>query len=1286
MADSTQIVVPIELRALLVNQPVINGTTFRRWTNRYDYLVNNMQSPTPAPFQNGGQDAKPGIHLHWRLPKALTHGQQQALLFAVYQGVQAIVTGLQQAAIAPELASAFTANGLPQPAASISVGPATNGDTSNWLIVDWPNARRYLVGIKLDGQGREYLSVADANLAFPEVPNRWLVTRFQPGMTKVDAKSWIIESDVINAANSVASYLDPKSQNLSSSGVVCKIGNVEVLTASWSDAGTGKAMFLRAIGPGDVTFSAYAPAVENVFSFVDTDATQLPDNTPLTYVIAGWYANAAFDPLNNPLPEVATQEFLALMKALNWDIAGIDDIDDYTGPIATQSVYHGMVHSLVWQTRTMPTGQDTEIPQDIANTVKVAIGNTSVEALTALIGATSGNQAIDLTLLEALQYGVLDAVDQVAGRTLVADKMRQARYGTKSGGLSWEIVASEQQGGALAATAPPDLTAYAEGLATLNQQQQALDEKQRELMALQWTLYARWWKNQNYNVLGLGPTAPPDNMDTIALALQEQSSEYQDLVASIQKLQQEIAAAYSNGSVPLPTSATAINQFATNVLKLPGSLVLKAVNAPRYWQPRDPVVLVSGVTGAQDSSVQLRCRTAGQLVSGLKINNITVTAAGEASFIPLPIANPNIPGLVAALCQEAYFLDPANAENIAKNLFKGNVQQADVIKAVAASGWADATSFGPVPVAVTSWKQPWMPLFLEWSIKWFPTYAQNGQNSPWIFNRDEWKFDGDDYDWNGTSLDESILIGYSGRTILSSHAIINFESRLRDFINKSKPPRLDLEKLDALVKAMQSWGILSQSLSGLHEQFVTRSVSQSWPPIGDVAALIQAQYDVSPDPTKSDKDTDYGPVPPTFFPQMGGFFVIDDIGIVDAFGQSISLMPANNNPTGGVSSAFTPIRSQQVTPTKANIAVGDYTPAQFVKQAFGLVQPAKLEMRWVDAARDDAEVGLAAGANPVCGWLLPNHLDEAISFYDQAGKLLGELRASADNSGTTWYPAPDSQTPITDPADIPNAHLSKMVTGLMAAQRASSATLDNFMKVIDETLWLVDPIGARSDSDMSVLIGRPLAVVRLKFGLDLEGPAYSNQSWADTFTADDNGVTSTGFALRLGSQAVREDELIGYFSDETYQTFNSVYYPAGLDQASNYVQEVGGGAANYLSVVPQGADKFVTLLMDPRGSVHGSTGILPVKAISLAPRFVDPALKSMEVTFQVGSLLTSQQAILIPRLSEQNGQWSWIDHSNTTDFQIEPIQFASPNAKLSTPAMMIRDGWLKFVSDLEGDG
>lgn len=1285
MTDLTQIVVPIELKALLVNQPVINGTRFRRWTNHYEYLVNNMQSPTPEPFQDGGQDAKPGIHLHWRLPQALTHGQEGAVLFGIYQNVAAIVTSLGQDAVAPALAAAFTANGLPAFGNTVSVGPAKDGDTSNWLVIDWANGRKYLVGIKIGDQGKEYLSVADANLAFPEVPNRWLISRFQPGMTKVDPKSWIIESDVLNAGTSVASYLDPKSQNLSSAGVVCKIGKVEVLTATWTDPGADQDMFLQAIGPGDVTFAAYAPAVENVFSFVDTDAAQLPENTPLTYVIVGWYANAEFDPLNNPLPEVAAQEFLTLMKSLHWDIAGVDDIDKYTGPIAEQSVYHGMVHSLVWQTSTMPSGQATEIPQDIANTVKVAIGNTSVEALTALIGATAGDQSIDLTLLEALQYGVIDAIDQVGGRTIVADKMRQARYATKSGGLNWDVVPSQQQGGALSSAPPPDLSAYADGLATLNQQQQSLDEKMRELVALQWTLYARWWKNQNYNVLGLGPTNPPDNMDTIAAALQESSSEYQALVASIQKLQQEISALYSNGIVPLASSATAIGNFASNGLQLPGSLVLKAANAPRYWQPRDPVILVSGVTDAgNDNAFELVCRTAGQLITGLKIKGTTVTATGSAGFIPLPLANANLPPLVAALCQEAYFLDPGNAENIAKNLFKGNVQPADVTAAVAGGTWADAASSAPAPVAVTSWKQPWMPLFLEWSIKFFPTCAQADQDSPWLFSRGEWTFDGDDYDWNGTALDESIMVGYSGRTVLSSHAIVNFEGRLRDFINKSKQPRPDLEKLDALVKAMQSWGILSQSLSGLHEQFATRSIGQSWPPIGDTAALIQDQYGVSPDPTKGDKDSDFGPPPPTFFPQMGGFFVIDDIGIVDAFGQSISLMPANNNPTGGNASAFTPIRSRQVTPAKANIAVGDYTPAQFVKQAFGLVQAAKLEMRWVDAGQDDAEVGLAAGANPVCGWLLPNHLDAAISVYDQPGKLLGELRAAPDRS-LTWYPAPDSDTPITDPATIPNAHLASVVTGLIAAQKAASATLDNFMQVIDETLWLVDPIAARSDANMSVLIGRPLAVLRMKVGLDLEGPAYADQSWAETFTGNDNGITGTGFALRLGSPAVREDGLIGYFSDEKYQTFNSVYYPAGLDRTSSYVQQIGGQAANYLSVVPKAASKVVTLLMDPRGSVHGSTGILPVKEISLPPRFVDPALKNMEVTFRVGSLLTAQQAILIPRLSEQNGQWSWIDHSSATDFQIEPIEFASPNAKLSTPAMMIRDGWLKFVSDLEGD-
>jgi hypothetical protein len=1283
MTGTTQLLIPMALRAMLVNQPVLNGTKFRRWRNNYSYLVNNMDSPTPAPFQDGGNAPQQGIHLHWRLPQALKHGRPGAVLFDVTATVTGIVSALDKNIVSSDLAAAFSRNGLALPATGVSVAPKDDANTSGWQLIDWPNARHYLIELKQDAANAQYLAVSDARISFPQVPNRWLVIRFQHGASKVEPTSWIVESDYLNAADGTVSFLDPQSQNLASPNAVSKIGKSQLLTASWTENAATDAMYLRAIGPGDVTFSAYAPAAQNVFSFVDGDVANLPENTALTYLVAGWYANPDFDPLHDASAQMA--DFIAQLDDLKWAIAGVCDLSQYTGPVATQSIVHGMLHSLVWQTARMPSGDATQVPDDIGKSVKVAIGNTSVEALAALVGVTSGDQDIDLTLLEALQYGSLDTLDNVGGRTLVADKARQARYGASPGGQSWEIRAREVDGSALPTAEPPNLRDYAVGLAVLNQAQATLDADQRKLASLQWTLYARWWKNQNYNVLGLGPANPPDDMTQIAAALATTSPEYQALVAEIQKLQQAISVAFTSRSLPVATDAASIAEYAKDVLKLPSSLLLKPKSAPRYWHPNDPVLLVSGIANPDDSTSTeaLPCRTLTQIVTGLTINGKTVTADSAAALIPLPVANTSIPAPVYALCKEAFFLDPANWQTIASNLFMGNVQPADIGTAIAKGAWADAASRAPLPLSVQAWVQPWDPLFLEWSVKWFPTYSQKDASSPWQFKRDEWQFDGDDYNWAGVHLDERLMVGYTGRTVLSSHSVFNFENRLHDYIAKSKTPQPKLEKLDALLTAIRSWGVMSQRLSGLHDEFATRSSGLAWPPIGDVAALVQNQYQSTPDTTKGDQDYDYGPVSPTFFPQMGGFFVIDDIEVVDGFGQSVSLLAANNNPTGGKASAFTPIRSQQVTPANPNISLGDYTPAQFVQQPFGLVQPAQLAMRWVDATNDANEVGLTADANPVCGWVLPNHLDVALAIYDQQGQLLGEVREDLNRQTVAWYPAPDSLAPINTPEQIPNVHLRGVVTGLMAAQKQAATTFDNFVKVIDESLWLVDPLGPRSDLDMAVLIGRPLAVLRLRLALELEGDTRTNQSWADTFTANDNAVSQTAFALRLGSLALREDGLIGYYAGEGFQTFNSVHYPSGLDASSDYVKPIGGKAGNYLSLTPNGSPAFVTLLMDPRGSLHGTTGILPVKEISLPNGFYESTLSNMEITFSVGSLLTSAASIQIPRLAEQNGAWSWISHSSITQFESDAVDFSSPNARLSAPSMVIQDGWLRFLTHLD---
>ena len=1288
MTQSTQLLVPMELKALLVNQPVLNGTSFRRWQNNYKFLADNMQSPTPAPFQDTGDPAPKGFHLHWRLPDALRHGTPGTVLFAVMNNVPAIVSALDNLTVSSDLQSAFAAAGFALSASGLSVSNTGSDSTAGWNLKDWDKGKDYALTVELTAAGQEYIQVADAAIVFPLVPNRWLICRFQHSGSKVDPVTWIIESDHMDPHTGAISFLDPTQDNIANLKVVTRIGKVEAFTATWTETNSDGRMFLRAIGPGNETFSAYAPAANCVFGFVDTDAANLPENTALSYAIFGWYANPAFDPLSNPIPEVpevAAKEFLARMQALNWSIAGIDDFAKYTGPIAKVSVYHGMVHSLVWQTATQPGGASSQVPVDISDTVKVAIGNTSVEALSALIENTAGEADIDITLLEALQYGVLDALDTVGGTTVVANSTRQARYAAQGSGIVWELRTRSLERGANLSDLTAAKAKFEDALVNLNVLQRQIDENVRSLQSKQWTLYARWWKDQYCNTLGLSPTYPPENMAEIEAALENTSPEYKKLVDEIKALQNAISAAYAGGSLPHYSNPESIARYASDVMKLPASLELKAKGAARFWHPNDPVLLVSGVANPDDTTSKdpLQCRIADQIVIGLTIGGTTVTTADAARYTPLPPQNGAIPAIVFDLAKELYFLDPANWDNIAKNLFHDSATAADVAAAIRDGHWAAADEYGPLALSVAAWIQPWMPVFLEWSIKWFPTYSQDNPDAPWHFDRDQWSFDGDDYNWTGTSLNQSLIGQYAGRTVLSGHAVLNFENRLKAYISSLPAPDPALEKLETLLTTMKSWGMLSQQFSGLLSEFATRSIDPAWPPFGDVAPLIQNMFQTAPDPTKGDRDNDFGPVWPTFFPQMGGFFVIDNIEIVDSFGQCISLLAANNNPAGG--ERFVPIRSWQVTPKNQNISVGDYTAAQFVQQTFGLVQAARLDLLWIDAAKDDAQVGYGDQANPVCGWVLPNHLDQALSIYDQAGVLLGEVQENPQTSQVEWFPAPDAKQPVLNPSDIGNNHLRDFVTGLLAAQTQSEDSFDNFLKVIDETLWLVDPLGGRGDQNLSVLIGRPLAVLRMSVGLSLMGEPLLNQSWANTFADDDNGVTQTAFQLRFGSLALRDDGLIGYFDDGQYGTFNAVHYPSGLDTASHYVKQIGGKEGNYLSVTPNAAPSFITLLMDPRGSLHASSGILPVKDVVLPQRFVNGALANMEVTFRVGSLLTPLAAIQIPRLAEQNGAWSWISHTSPTDFVVEPIAFSSANANLSAPVTEIKDGWLRFTSDLAKD-
>jgi hypothetical protein len=373
-------------------------------------------------------------------------------------------------------------------------------------------------------------------------------------------------------------------------------------------------------------------------------------------------------------------------------------------------------------------------------------------------------------------------------------------------------------------------------------------------------------------------------------------------------------------------------------------------------------------------------------------------------------------------------------------------------------------------------------------------------------------------------------------------------------------------------------------------------------------------------------------------------------------------------------------------------------PSELIQLKPAFVQTARLNFRFISAANDQNETGLWPDSSPVCGWVVPNHLDQGLAVYDAAGNALGEillLTDTAGNANVTWLPAPDTTTALNDIGQAANSHLSKFVLALTQVHDQGKS-FQNFLQAIDETLWTVDPIGSRADQNLSVLIGRPLALVRAQLQFELEGQPVFNQSWRDTLQKQTAGIENLPFPIRLGSLDLNDDGLMGYFLDEDYGTFNSVHKPDGFQPASgSYLNPVGYNQ-NYINLkfdYPDYSTQLITMLLDPRGDVHAFTGILPVKTVSLPAAYFESAISKMAVTFRTGPVLTDAQTIRIPYPTEKNGTWSWIQRATPADpqhwtepggWKVEEIVRADQNARLPNSAPRLLEGWLKLTpTDIE---
>ena len=105
----------------------------------------------------------------------------------------------------------------------------------------------------------------------------------------------------------------------------------------------------------------------------------------------------------------------------------------------------------------------------------------------------------------------------------------------------------------------------------------------------------------------------------------------------------------------------------------------------------------------------------------------------------------------------------------------------------------------------------------------------------------------------------------------------------------------------------------------------------------------------------------------------------------------------------------------------------------------------------------------------------------------------------------------------------------------------------------------------------------------------------------------------------------------------------------------------------------------LTMLVDPRGVVHATCGILPTKAIGIPADHYDKALRSLQITFRSGPILTgSGEKVNLPLPAEPGYTWSWVEKNQSAWTENSSIGPARLEATFSE-AQAIREGWLKLT-------
>ncbi|MER7274772.1 hypothetical protein ABT369_09975 [Dactylosporangium sp. NPDC000244] len=1033
---------------------------------------------------------------------------------------------------------------------------------------------------------------------FAAVPDRWLVRRTGGGLAP---RAWVVESGYLHpdGTGSAAGVAVPFPKSAQSSRPFRYLGRA-VPRELWQERDPN-AEYVRQVtavgyllnaesGYSDPTFAALYPNCHSVFGFHDPQiGAAIPPG--LRYELLGWYGDPA-------------QDFLATVRAIAdttprrpfADVLRERAAWTYPGEDApTQMVCYAACGFTATTTpaRLMPA--------------TLTVGNTATEALSVAL-ALRIDPAHRVQVEDHLEAILL--ASRIEHRLVDVDaKFRELRHEkgfvARRGGRLWTIApasagpepADADRGQAQATVPlPPGLASL---LAALNEAQRVRDRAVAEAESQRRQLFADWYK---YLLCAYPPEdtgdAYPDIDEVRAFVQRRTLPRTQQALAALQPgdtPEGRLATAYA-------AAKAAVASFNTTPQLRDAGLVyeLSELEAPRYWEPTDPVVHLLW----DDAKPTDRHGFDGVLAC-------SVAPAAEVRDIQL---RPE--GLTALLARQ----DQASA------------------------------AFRP------SDGRPWNPFQLEWQVELLPLRAR-GNLYPEVDAYDP-DFVTGGFALNPTEPDlvctdpNPAVAGaaalYTGTTLLTGHAGGRMRDSLRDYLDKQILPEYFAaaggpapEDIGPVIGKVKAWYLaahpaagpddqvftairayeelagmdcLAQSLGGFNDALLMHRLVKQLP-VGDplafpdevafgaaVAAAVGTSNRSAPQPLND------------FSPIRSGTLRLARLRLVDTFGQTREV------PTG------------RLVPAESLTVPGN---TDLVALPPRLSQPSRVQFRWLAADRD-GETSEHPDTTPVCGWFLPDHVDTSLMVYDNRGAPLGVIDARA-----RWSGAPGG-TGVARAADIGNVHLRETVTAILGG---GAAYVAEFMAVLDSALTNIEPV-AEHQVDLAVLVGRPIALVRAAFDLELLGLPAVHQGWNQfrqdmlRGTRDTDAFTRVRFPVRFGAHEQLDDGMIGYWP----QGDPVLRSPQAAPGRHPLIRTCGNGPLTETHAVDD-PPLVLRMLVDPRGKVHVTTGIQPVKSISIPPVHYAAAMGALEMTFPLAAVLAGADGLRLPLPVEPGYRWGWVSEN-----------------------------------------